>query len=87
MESEQLEKANGEACEVDGSQDKCKDFRSKKFIAYLFSIIISLGVFIVVFSMSKDVSTFQKFLDFMLYSLVAFMGGNSLEHISKKIGK
>lgn len=64
-----------------------KDMKSKKFIAYIIAVVVGLFGFIGVYIHSFDVSSYQKFLDFLLYSLIAYIGGNSLGKITSKIGK
>ena len=68
------------------SMDSSGDFKSRKFFAYIISIFISLGCFVLVYKTKQELSAFDKFLNFMLWALVAYIGGNSAEKISNKIG-
>lgn len=63
------------------------DLKSKKFFAYLISVVVSLGGFLTVYFSTKDASSYEKFLNFMLWSLVAYIGGNSAERLTDKLGK
>lgn len=72
---------------IQQSIESNNDLKSKKFIAYILSILIGLIGFIVIYTQTKDSTNFQKFLDFTLYTLIAYIGGNSVERISNKMGK
>lgn len=63
------------------------DLKSKKFFAYLISVVVSLSGFLTVYLSTKDASSYEKFLNFMLWSLVAYIGGNSAERLTDKLGK
>jgi len=63
------------------------DLKSKKFIAYFFSIAVAIGGFVFTYIVSKDSANFYKFLDFLLYTFIAYVGGNSVERLAEKMGK
>jgi purine-cytosine permease-like protein len=63
------------------------DLKSKKFIAYIISLVIAIGGFVFVYLESKDSTNFYKFLDFLLYAFIAYVGGNSVEHITNSVSK
>lgn len=63
------------------------DLKSKKFIAFLISITIGLCGFIFVYLVSKEPTAFAKYLDFLLYAFIAYVGGNSIERITNAVKK
>lgn len=76
-----------ELCDLKAEAKVSSDLKSKKFFAYLISVIVSLGGFLTVYMTTKDASSYEKFLNFMLWSLVAYIGGNSAERLTDKLGK
>jgi hypothetical protein len=69
------------------SIESSNDLKSKKFIAFLISIVIGLLGFIFVYLVSKEPSAFAKYLDFLLYAFIAYVGGNSIERITNAVKK
>ena len=69
------------------SIESSNDLKSKKFIAFIVAIVIGMSGFLLVYLKGNDLTAFGKYLDFVLYSLVAYIGGNSVERITNKIGK
>jgi hypothetical protein len=67
--------------------DSSNDLKSKKFIAYIIGMVVAIGAFIFVYLQSKSSTDFQKFLDFILYSLGVYVGGNSIERITNVVSK
>lgn len=63
-----------------------KNLSSRKFIAFLLCLTISLGVFLLVYFRSNDIHLMDKFLNIILWLLVAYIGGNSAERLTDKLG-
>jgi len=78
--------SDGESPPSQNIETSSSDLKSRKFIAYIISMIVSLCCFIGVYLTSKDISAFDKFLNFTLWALVAYIGGNSAEKLSDKFG-
>jgi hypothetical protein len=71
---------------LDFPQAQEKNLSSRKFIAFTLTLILCLGVFLLVYLRSNDVHLMEKFLNTCLWLLVAYIGGNSAERLTDKLG-
>lgn len=69
------------------SQDQANYLLSRKFVAFLIVIFIGLIGFIIIYAQTKEFKSYEHFLDFLLWSLVAYTGGNSLGKLTQKMVK
>jgi len=67
--------------------NKQKFLSSRKFVAYLVAVNVGLIGFIVLYYHSKDIKLFIEYLDFVLWSLVAYTGGNAVNKLSERLRK
>jgi hypothetical protein len=72
--------------QLDFPQAQEKNLSSRKFIAFTLTIILCLGVFLLVYLRSNDVHLMEKFLNTCLWLLIAYIGGNSAERLTDKLG-
>lgn len=60
-----------------------KDLLSRKFIAFIVSLIVTLSMFLLVYLQTKDLKTFGDFLHNNFLLLAVYIGGNSLEKLTR----
>lgn len=63
-----------------------KEATSRKFLAYIIAVSLGLIGFVVIYLNSKEGLLFSKYLDFLLWTLVTYIGGNSASKITDKLG-
>lgn len=89
-ESEEITGEEEIACNIVGIKETIiasSELRSKKFIAYLVAVITGLVGFVVVYIGARDANAFYKYLDFVLYALIAYISGNFSSGFLSKMGK
>lgn len=84
-ETNQNEQETLSAIEKEEVKQK-NDLLSRKFMAFMITLIIGIAGFCLLVFKFNDAKFFDKFLDFILFCLVTYIGGNNLEKISDKIG-
>lgn len=60
-----------------------KTLMSRKFIAFLVTIITSLSVFLIVYFTSKEIETYKEFLNNIFLVFAVYTGGNSIEKLTR----
>ena len=60
-----------------------KSLMSRKFIAFLVTLVTALGVFLLVYFNSREIESYKEFLHNIFLVFAVYTGGNSLEKITR----